>query len=662
MSLSVSSRSLESLDSTKLLQKLPTIVIVGNGPVGVRAASLILEKDSHAHVTIFGEEDSQPYNRVQLSLFLAGSIPQPELANPVLNEFPERLQQHLGERIVSIDRTKKMVVTKSGQSYPYSKLILALGSSPVTPQIGNVQLEGIHQFRTIRDAKQLLDNKKNCQNIFIVGSGPLGLETAVAMKQPNNNVTLQVREKLLSHEVDHQAQIVLSDYLQASGVKLVNKNPAVEVIGKSKVEAVQLEDGQELACDSLIFCSGIKPNKQLAMMAGLETDNGIIVNDNCLTNDKNIYAIGECSEYQNKTYGVVSPGFKQASNCANHVTGSKDRKLIEDSHIQVKFNDYTTVYFGELDKDGSEYYSYTNRLKGIYRKLAIFNKQIIGAVIIGNWHEQNEIQQGVETRIRVTQKALAKFQDKGLLFGETKTQNVKDLPEDYLVCLCESVSRGELSQAITAGCRTIETLGQQTKAGITCGSCKPLLANLLDEPAVNLVMRHQKAVLLTSIFSIFLILLTVLFEPLSINQTVQLNWHIEKLWFDNFWKQVSGYSLLTLCLIAAGLGLRKRWKRLNFGHVDMWRYVHSIIGVVALIVLMIHTGVRMGSNLNFALMAIFLAATMTGSLVGVFMAKNHHWSDVKLAKHRLWWSRIHHTLLWMLPPLLGFHILATYYF
>ena len=103
-------------------------------------------------------------------------------------------------------------------------------------------------------------------------------------------------------------------------------------------------------------------------------------------------------------------------------------------------------------------------------------------------------------------------------------------------------------------------------------------------------------------------------------------------------------------------------KKLNVGHLDDWRHVHAIIGVIALVTLMIHTGMRLGHNMNLALMLVFLAATLTGSLVGVFMARNHHWTDLKLRKHRAWWSRVHYTLLWTLPALLIYHILAVYYF
>ena len=110
------------------------------------------------------------------------------------------------------------------------------------------------------------------------------------------------------------------------------------------------------------------------------------------------------------------------------------------------------------------------------------------------------------------------------------------------------------------------------------------------------------------------------------------------------------------------LSVRKRVKAMNIGNLDNWRLYHSIIGVIALLILVIHTGFRLGNNLNFALMVVFLAATTTGSLVGIFMSKSHHWTDLKLRSHRKWWSRIHYTLLWLLPALLAYHIFVVYYF
>lgn len=649
------------VESSPLHQTAP-IVIVGNGPVGIKAAQLLLATATDSHVVIFGEERESPYNRVQLSLYLAGKITEEELNNPIALKDHPNVEERIGRKIISIDRHNKTVTDQQGQQTQYSKLILATGSTPVVPQLDNIDIDGVYTFRTLHDTKSLLHEKENSRHFYIIGSGPLGLETAMAMKQPNNDVSLEVRSNLLNRNLGEQAQEILSDYVEASGIKIVHQNPLAKIIGEKKLEQIELQDGSRVDCDCLIICAGVKPSTALAEQNRINTRRGVVVDQYMRTNDPDIYAIGECCEFDDITFGIVSPGFSQAKTCIEHIQGCFKEYRNESFHVQVKFSDYTTGYFGDLMAEGSDSYSYTNRLKGIYRKLVVKDNQLVGAIVIGNWDEENEVKIAVKQKRKYSEKAFREFEITGLLQGKPREQQVKHLPRDYIICLCEGVTRGELSRAITSGCRTVETLGEKTCAGTVCGSCQPMLMSLLDEPAPNLVMRHQKAILFASVLSILFIIATIFFEPLTIANTVQFSWHIEKLWFDNFWKQVSGYSLLGLCLIASALAIRKRFKKFNVGHVDSWRYAHSIVGIIALVMLMVHTGMRLGDNLNFALMSAFLGATLTGSLVGVFMARNHHWSDFKLRKHRLWWSRIHHTLLWMLPPLLGFHILSVYYF
>ncbi|MGX5172851.1 FAD-dependent oxidoreductase [Aliikangiella sp. IMCC44653] len=645
-------------DEVKILN---AVVIVGNGPVGLKAAELIESRDPNVKVIIFGEENCQPYNRVQLSQYLAGEVAESDLLETA-QPRSKSVTQFVGRKVVEINPKLKVVIDDSGQSTKYSKLILATGSNPVIPNIPNTSLKGVHQFRTLQDTNRLLSEKETKKKFYIVGGGPLGLETAMALKTPNNQVTLDVRSKLLNQNFSEQAQTILKDYINASGIEVVQGNPIASVCGAQHVEAVELTDGARIACDCLIFCVGVRPETSLAKQANLAVRNGIVVDKNMRTSAPDIYAIGECCEFEFSTFGVVAPGFKQAAACVEDIFGSEGYFEKEEENVQVKFSDYTTAYFGELDVEGSQTYTYSNRLKGIYRKLVVLDGHLVGAIIIGNWDEQNDIRAMLNDKTKLKHRQYLAFQKNGTLLREQNKTNIKELPEDYIICLCQNITRGQLSQEIESGCRTVEILGEKTKAGTVCGSCKPLLLNLLDTPAPNLVMRHQKAILYTSIFSIIAILALVFFEPLSIADSVQFSWHIEKLWFDPFWKQVSGFTLLGFCFIATALAARKRIKRFNVGHVDSWRFAHSIIGVGALFVLMIHTGMRLGNNLNFALMFVFLLATTTGSLVGVFMARNHHWSDLKLRKHRLWWSRVHYSLLWMLPPLIFFHILSAYYF
>ncbi|WP_081640117.1 FAD-dependent oxidoreductase [Simiduia agarivorans] len=650
--------------STHVQAKHQSLIVIGSGPVGIRAARMLAGQNPSHRVTVFGEEPHAPYNRVQLSLYLSGEVGRDSINIGERSETSTNTQeQWVNSRIVEIDRRQKRVVDENHKSWPYDILVIATGSTAVVPDIPGIDLENVLRFRTLADTESLLERKEQSHGVFVIGSGPLGIEAALGMKTRENRVFLQARNYLLDPSLDKRAQEILADSLETAGVHVLQGDPITHIKGQDgKVIGVQLESGKLIECDTVVYCTGVTPNTGLAKDAGLETARGILVNDVMQTSDPAIYAVGECAEHGGQTYGVVAPGFEQVSPMSTHVSGFAMPYKGSPGNIQLKFGSQPSALIGDVNNPHARSYVYANRLKGIYRKLFVINQRLIGYIHIGRWDELPSLQEFLTTEQKIKTRSLLQFDKSGNLWRDSAQKHVKDQPDDYIVCLCESVTRGTLTSAMEGGNRTMESLCGATKAGVTCGSCKPLLAQLLDAPAPNLVMRHYKPIYWFSVVAIVLMAMTVLFKPIGIGESAQVTWQLEKLWFDNFWKQVSGYTLLALSLLAAGLSIRKRWKKLNVGHLDDWRYVHSIIGVIALAVLMIHTGLRMGNNLNFVLMAVFLAATLTGSLVGVFMARNHHWTDLKLRQHRTWWSRVHYTLLWMLPALLGYHIFAVYYF
>lgn len=124
------------------------------------------------------------------------------------------------------------------------------------------------------------------------------------------------------------------------------------------------------------------------------------------------------------------------------------------------------------------------------------------------------------------------------------------------------------------------------------------------------------------------------------------------LYRDGWWRRATGFGLLGCSLAAAGLSVRKRWNFLRFGHLTWWRLAHTAVGTLALAVLVAHTGLRLGSGLNQALMLAFLAASVFGAAAAARTGKpNSRW---------LFW--VHILAVWPLPVLLVFHILSAYYF
>src|SRR5690606_11430294 len=160
----------------------PPIVIVGAGPVGIRAATQLSRLCPDRALVVYGEEDSEPYDRVQLSSFLLGDVLEEQLFRDM--RLPAAAcTTRLGVRVTAIHREQKLVRDSCGQQQPYSLLILATGSSPHVPDVPGIALPGVCRFRDWRDTQQLCARRLRSRRTVVLGGGLLGLEAARAMRR-----------------------------------------------------------------------------------------------------------------------------------------------------------------------------------------------------------------------------------------------------------------------------------------------------------------------------------------------------------------------------------------------------------------------------------------------------------------------------------------------
>jgi len=150
--------------------------------------------------------------------------------------------------------------------------------------------------------------------------------------------------------------------------------------------------------------------------------------------------------------------------------------------------------------------------------------------------------------------------------------------------------------------------------------------------------------------------------PIEFSTSFATDWQLDEIWRDRVLKQASGYSLLGLFALAAAFSARKRLSRFNLGSVESWRLVHSMIGAAAVTGTVLHTGMRLGHNLDFALMVTVLAVTAIGAGASLAVAFGSKWSPDRAASLRRIFTRLHVWTTWPLPILLAVHIFRAYYF
>ena len=176
-------------------------------------------------------------------------------------------------------------------------------------------------------------------------------------------------------------------------------------------------------------------------------------------------------------------------------------------------------------------------------------------------------------------------------------------------------------------------------------------------------LEGAKSLLIGSILTLLVAILFISFGPIPFADSVQATWQLDKLWVDSFWKQVSGYSILALTLIGMALSFRKRWKHFQIGKFAWWRIMHLATGLFALILLFIHTGMRLGEHFNFLLMVSFLCALIIGAGVGIITFIENRLPEVTTTyRVKIWLKNTHIAIVWPLPVLVAIHILLAYYF
>jgi nitrite reductase (NADH) large subunit len=159
--------------------------------------------------------------------------------------------------------------------------------------------------------------------------------------------------------------------------------------------------------------------------------------------------------------------------------------------------------------------------------------------------------------------------------------------------------------------------------------------------------------------ALVLILTFMTVGPLPYTDSLAHGWTLDMFWRDGLWMQVSGYVLAVLTLLGLSFSLRKRWPRLAGVDYQKWRMVHGLLGALCLVVLILHTGLRLGDGVNFWLMLDYLVLALAGGLLGLLPGWR---GDGTGPRSWAWFRRLHIALFWCLPVLLAFHVLAVYFY
>jgi nitrite reductase (NADH) large subunit len=267
------------------------LLIVGNGMVGQRLLES-LPADAPFDITVVAEEPRPAYDRVQLSAFFSGKT----AADLSLVEsgffLKNNIALRLSERVVSIDRSGRKVLTSNGHELRYDTLVLATGSYPFVPPIAGRDRPHCHVYRTIEDLEAIRASSEGGRVGAVVGGGLLGLEAAKALRDLGLETNIvEFAPRLMALQVDDGGGGMLRRKIEALGVRVhTGKNTKNIAAGNTARHCMNFGDGSSLETDVIVFSAGIRPRDELARAAGLAIGErgGVVIDDNCRTSDPDI--------------------------------------------------------------------------------------------------------------------------------------------------------------------------------------------------------------------------------------------------------------------------------------------------------------------------------------------------------------------------------------
>ncbi len=465
------------------------LVVIGNGMAGMRCVEEILKRDADQfEITVFGAEPYGNYNRIMLSPVLSGEKTFDEIVINSPEWYAEnKITLHTDAEVTEIDRVAKVVKSANGIEAAYDKLLIATGSEPFIIPVPGKDLDGVISFRDMNDVNVMEEAISQYKNAVVIGGGLLGLEAAYGLQRRGMKATvIHLMDTLMERQLDEAAGFLLKQELEGRGIDVLTGANTKEIVGENgRVKKVCLADGREIAADLVVMAVGIRPNVNLAQSAGLEVERGILVNDQLVTSDADIYSVGECVQHRGDCYGLVAPLYEMGKVLADHITGTDNAYQGSVTSTKLKVSGVDVFSAGDFSGgEACEDIVLRDAARGIYKRVVLKDNKVQGAVLYGDttdgaWYFQM-LKDGQD---------ISDIRDL-LIFGQAfasgggatadPLEAVAALAMDAEICGCNGVCKGDIVTAVNEkGLTTLDEVKAHTKASASCGTCSGLVENLL---------------------------------------------------------------------------------------------------------------------------------------------------------------------------------------
>lgn len=378
-------------------------VILGNGAAGLSAAKAIRERDKTGSVIMISNEAYPTYNRPMLTKSMVAELDAKEiLVEPEAWYQENNIHLLLEKEVTGIHTDKKEITLSDGTALKYTKLIYALGSECFVPPIPGTDKPEVVAIRRMSDIEKIEAMLDRVQNVVVIGGGVLGLEAAWELKKARKQVVvLEAASQIMGRQLDEGASQMLTDISRSNGIEIHAGVQIASIEGESSVTGVKLADGREFPAELVIVSAGVRANVGAAKNAGLDINRGIVVNADMSTSDENIFACGDCAEYEGINYAIWPQALEQGKVAGANAAG--DALTYTTVSAGLSFHGMNTGLYaiGDNGKNPNLIYrtvEFKDMGRKQYEKYYFLNNRLCGAILIGDTSKMAFVTEAVEQK------------------------------------------------------------------------------------------------------------------------------------------------------------------------------------------------------------------------------------------------------------------------
>lgn len=357
-------------------------VIVGSGVAAVHAAKAIRDQDAESEITIFGEENHLPYNRIKLTKGLFSDLHSDKVLIKKEKWYRDnRITLHTASRIASIHPEAQAVETADGRQVTYHKLLLCMGARNRALAVGGAGLHNVHTIRDLGDADRLKAELTAGQRTVVIGGGVQGLETAWALHEAGYPVTIvEAAPRLMARQLDEASSERLRQILMQAGVEVKLHAGVTAITGDVAVSGVTLDDGSEVPCEHVVYSIGIVPNTELVQETGIQIRSGVLVNRYLETSAPHIYAAGDIAELDGLVEGLWGGAIEQGKVAGMNMAAADPAGYRRPVPVTL-FNAFGSSLFsiGNTDERQCDL-SAAGEVNGVYTRIYVKDNRLAGAL------------------------------------------------------------------------------------------------------------------------------------------------------------------------------------------------------------------------------------------------------------------------------------------